>query len=66
MIRVSWIAFSGKSITPHVPLVPGLHLAMGFAFALVNMNQIRLAMVIAPVLDYPEVFEAHHLSRTEA
>jgi MFS family permease len=56
VILAGWIAFSGKLITPRIPLVLTLHLAMGFAFALVNMNHTRLAMVIAPVMGRSHFF----------
>jgi MFS family permease len=55
-ILLGWIGFAGKLVTPRFPLVLMLHLAMGFAFALVNMNQTRLAMVIAPVMGRSHFF----------
>jgi MFS-type transporter involved in bile tolerance (Atg22 family) len=56
MILVGWLAFSGGVIVPRLPLIILLQLAMGFAYALVNMNNTRLAMVIAPEMGRSHFF----------
>lgn len=56
VILVGWLAFSGRLIRPNLLLVILLELTMGFAYALVNMNNTRLAMVIAPEMGRSHFF----------
>jgi MFS family permease len=62
LILLGWIALSGKLVIPSILLVLALQLAMGFAFALVNMNLTRLAMVIAPVMGRSHFFALYSVA----
>ncbi len=56
LILLGWLAFSGRLVHPRLGLVTALELLMGFAFALVNMNNTRLAMVLAPEMGRSHFF----------
>jgi MFS family permease len=56
LILLGWIAFSANLLAPRVQFVFALHLLMGFAYALVNVNNTRLAMVLAPVMGRSHFF----------
>jgi MFS family permease len=49
-IVAGWMALALHAIPPSLPVVLLLELAMGLAYALVNMNNTRLAMVLTPVM----------------
>jgi MFS family permease len=49
LIMLGWLLFGARVVAPRVGLVLPLELLMGFAYALVNMNNTRLAMVLAPM-----------------
>jgi MFS family permease len=55
-ILLGWLAFAGRIIRPALVLVILLQLLMGFAYALVNMNQTRLAMVLVPEMGRSHFF----------
>ena len=50
LILIGWLLLAGRAVTLRFGLVLILELLMGFAYALVNMNNTRLAMVLAPVM----------------
>ena len=56
LILLGWLAFAGRALHPRLPLIILLQLLMGFAFALVNMNQTRLAMVLVPEMGRSHFF----------
>ena len=56
LILLGWLAFAGRALHPRLPLIILLQLLMGFAFALVNMNQTRLAMVLVPKMGRSHFF----------
>ena len=49
-IMLGWLALAARVVAPGFALVLFLQLLMGFAYALVNMNNTRLAMLLAPVM----------------
>ncbi len=49
-IMLGWLALAARVVAPSFALVLFLELLMGFAYALVNMNNTRLAMLLAPVM----------------
>jgi hypothetical protein len=55
-IMVGWFLFAAEIIRPRVILVLFLELLMGFAYALVNMNNTRLAMVLVPPMGRSHFF----------
>src|SRR5439155_18439653 len=56
LILVGWCLFAGRLVHPQFGLVLLLESLMGFAYALVNMNNTRLAMVLAPVMGRSHFF----------
>jgi MFS family permease len=50
LILIGWLGLASHLVEPQFGLVLFLELLMGFAYALVNMNNTRLAMVLAPVM----------------
>jgi MFS family permease len=56
VIALGWLSFAGKSLHPTLLLVLPLQLLMGFAYALVNVNQTRLAMVLVPEMGRSHFF----------
>jgi MFS family permease len=56
LILMGWLAFAGRVVHPRLVLVILLQLLMGFAYALVNINQTRLAMVLVPELGRSHFF----------
>ncbi len=48
MIILGWFLLAARVVRPTFVLVLPLEMTMGFAYALVNMNNTRLAMVLAP------------------
>lgn len=50
LILIGWLLLAGHIAHPQFGLVLFLELLMGFAYALVNMNITRLAMILAPVM----------------
>src|SRR5207245_10643288 len=53
---LGWRLLAGHLAHPLFGLVLFLELLMGFAYALVNMNNTRLAMVLAPVMGRSHFF----------
>ena len=56
LILLGWLALAGRVVHPQLVLVILLQLLMGFAYALVNMNQTRLAMVLVPEMGRSHFF----------
>jgi MFS family permease len=56
LILMGWLLFAGQLVHPQFGLVLFLELLMGFAYALVNMNNTRLAMILAPVMGRSHFF----------
>jgi MFS family permease len=56
LILIGWLVLAGRVVHVQFGLVLGLELLMGFAYALVNMNNTRLAMVLAPVMGRSHFF----------
>jgi len=56
LILIGWLLLAGHLVRPQFGLVLFLELLMGFAYALVNMNNTRLAMVLAPVMGRSHFF----------
>jgi MFS family permease len=56
LILTGWLVFAGGIVRTALPLVIALQLLMGFAYALVNMNQTRLAMVLVPEMGRSHFF----------
>ena len=56
LILVGWCLFAGRLVHPQFGLVLLLESLMGFAYALVNMNNTRLAMVLTPVMGRSHFF----------
>jgi len=56
LILIGWLLLAGHLVHPQFGLVLFLELLMGFAYALVNMNNTRLAMVLAPVMGRSHFF----------
>jgi MFS family permease len=55
-LMLAWLAFASRAITPGLGLVLFVELLMGFAYALVNMNHTRLAMLFVPVMGRSHFF----------
>ena len=55
-ILIGWLLLAGRVVHSQIGLVLLLELMMGFAYALVNMNNTRLAMVLAPVMGRSHFF----------
>jgi len=56
LILLGWLLFAGRLVHLQFSLVLLLELLMGFAYGLVNMNNTRLAMVLAPVMGRSHFF----------
>ena len=56
LILIGWLVLAGRLVHPQFGLVLLLELLMGFAYALVNMNNTRLAMILAPVMGRSHFF----------
>jgi MFS family permease len=56
LIMLGWFLPASRVVQPSTALVLSLELTMGFAYALVNMNNTRLAMVLAPVMGRSHFF----------
>src|SRR5438093_3291466 len=56
LILIGWLLLAGRLVHSQIGLVLLLELMMGFAYALVNMNNTRLAMVLAPVMGRSHFF----------
>lgn len=56
MVAGVWTLLAGQTVPASVAIVAALQVAMGFAFALVNMNNTRLAMVLAPPMGRSHFF----------
>jgi len=56
VIIIGWLLLAGHVAHPQFGLVLFLELLMGFAYALVNMNITRLAMILAPVMGRSHFF----------
>jgi MFS family permease len=56
LILIGWLVLAGHLAHPQFGLVLFLELLMGFSYALVNMNNTRLAMVLAPVMGRSHFF----------
>jgi MFS family permease len=56
LILLGWLALAGRVVHPRLVLVILLQLLMGFAYALVNINQTRLAMVLVPEMGRSHFF----------
>src|SRR5438477_542388 len=56
VIFIGWLLLAGRVVHPQFGLVLFLELLMGFAYALVIMNNTRLAMVLAPVMGRSHFF----------
>src|SRR5262245_5336503 len=56
LILIGWLFLAGHVAQPQFGLVLFLELLMGFAYALVNMNNTRLAMILAPVMGRSHFF----------
>jgi MFS family permease len=56
LILLGWILLAGHAVPARFGLVVFLELLMGFAYALVNTNNTRLAMVLAPVMGRSHFF----------
>lgn len=56
LILLGWLTLAGKTLHPSLPLVVLLQLLMGFAYALMNINQTRLAMVLVPEMGRSHFF----------
>jgi MFS family permease len=56
LILLGWLLLAGRLLHFQFGLVLFLELLMGFAYALVNMNNTRLAMVLAPTLGRSHFF----------
>ena len=56
VILIGWLLLAGRVVHSQIGLVLLLELMMGFAYALVNMNNTRLAMVLAPVMGRSHFF----------
>jgi MFS-type transporter involved in bile tolerance (Atg22 family) len=56
LIMLGWLLFGARVVAPRVGLLLPLELLMGFAYALVNMNNTRLAMVLAPMMGRSHFF----------
>jgi MFS family permease len=56
LILIGWLVLASHLVHPQFRLVLFLELLMGFAYALVNMNNTRLAMVLAPVMGRSHFF----------
>ena len=55
-IVLGWGLLAGRVLAPRFGIVLALELLMGFAYALVNMNNTRLAMVLAPEMGRSHFF----------
>lgn len=55
-IILGWFLLAARVIQPTLGLVLPLEVLMGFAYALVNMNNTRLAMVLAPQMGRSHFF----------
>jgi MFS family permease len=55
-IMLGWFLLAGGVIRPRFGLVLMIELFMGFAYALVNMNNTRLAMVLVPPMGRSHFF----------
>jgi MFS family permease len=56
IILAGWLLLAGRIVNAQFYLVLLLELLMGFAYALVNMNNTRLAMVLSPVMGRSHFF----------
>jgi MFS family permease len=56
VILAGWLLFASRLVTVRFSRVLVLELLMGFAYALVNMNNTRLAMVVVPVMGRSHFF----------
>jgi len=56
LILLGWLLLASRVVKLQFGLVLFLQLLMGFAYALVNMNNTRLAMVLAPVMGRSHFF----------
>jgi len=56
LILIGWLVLAGRVVHVQFGLVLFLELLMGFAYALVNMNNTRLAMVLAPIMGRSHFF----------
>ncbi len=56
LILSGWLLLASHVAHPQFRLVLALELLMGFAYALVNMNNTRLAMILAPVMGRSHFF----------
>jgi len=56
LILIGWLVLAGRVVHVQFGLVLFLEMLMGFAYALVNMNNTRLAMVLAPVMGRSHFF----------
>jgi len=56
LIALGWFASAARLIRPTLGLILSLESAMGFAYALVNMNNTRLAMRLAPPMGRSHFF----------
>lgn len=56
LIMLGWFLLAAQTLRPSLILVLVLKLSMGFAYALVNMNNTRLAMLLAPVMGRSHFF----------
>ncbi len=56
VILLGWLSFASRAVVPRLGWVLLLELGMGFAYALVNMNNTRLAMVLVPVMGRSHFF----------
>ncbi|HUL51290.1 MAG TPA: MFS transporter, partial [Candidatus Nitrosotalea sp.] len=56
VIILGWCLLASRVVQPGIRFVLGLELMMGFAYALVNMNGTRLAMVLSPQMGRSHFF----------
>jgi MFS family permease len=56
LIMLGWFLLSSEVVQPKLSIVLLLELFMGFAYALVNMNNTRLAMALAPPMGRSHFF----------
>ena len=55
-IVIGWFLLAAGGVRPRLTLVLTLEFLMGFAYALVNLNNTRLAMVLAPEMGRSHFF----------
>lgn len=56
VIMLGWFVVAARLVRPRIGLILLLEVTMGFAYALVNMNNTRLAMLLAPTMGRSHFF----------